>query len=151
MFKTTVPQPNSEERREINRRMRLAEKPKVNAVGTIEEFAATTSIAERVTMDENVADYIQRVLDGLQDPFALGIGKKGLVDETLVTRASILFEKATRINAMMEGRTSVTHHDVQKVAHRIMRHRIKLSWAAGEDYTTDMLITEVLNTVPIRR
>ncbi|PCI34833.1 MAG: hypothetical protein COB53_11615 [Elusimicrobia bacterium] len=151
MFKTIVPQPDAVERREINRRMRVAEKPQVEAVGTLDEFAATTTIAERVTMDEGVADYIQRVLDGLADPYKIGVGKEGLVEVTLVTRASILFEKTTRINAMMEGRTYVTTEDVQKVAHRIMRHRVKLSWAAGEDYTTDMLIDEVLATVPIRQ
>ncbi len=151
MFKTIVPQPVAEERREINRRMRVTDKPKVEAVGTLEEFAATTTIAERVTMDEGVADYIQRVLDGLEDPFQLGIGKKGLVEVTLTTRASILFEKTTRIHAMMQGRTYVTHEDVRAVAKRIMRHRVKLSWAAGEEYTPDMLIDEVLMTVPIRK
>ncbi|PJA14742.1 MAG: hypothetical protein COX66_11805, partial [Elusimicrobia bacterium CG_4_10_14_0_2_um_filter_63_34] len=151
MFKTIVPQPNAEERREINRRMRLENKPKAQAVGTIEEFAATTSIAERITMDEAVADYIQRVLDAAVDPFAVGIGKKGLVETTLVTRASILFEKASRIHALMEGRTYVTYEDIRAVAPRILRHRIKMSWAAGDDYTADMLIQEILATVPIRR
>jgi MoxR-like ATPase len=151
MFKTIVPQPNAEERREINRRMRLENKPKAQAVGTIDEFAAVTGIAERVSMDEAVSDYIQRVLDTAVDPFAAGIGKKGLVETTLVTRASILFEKSARIHAVMQGRTYATYEDVRAVAHRILRHRIKLSWAAGDDYTTDMLIDEVLATVPIRR
>ncbi len=50
----------------------------------------------------------------------------------------------------MDGRTYVKPEDVQAVAPRILRHRIILSYAAGE-MTTDALIAEILMTVPVRR
>jgi MoxR-like ATPase len=150
MFKVIVPQPNREERKAINDLNRKTEKPKAEAVVTLEALEKATLLAEKVTMSEGVSEYIQDILDAAMDPSKVGIGQKGLVQGAVVTRASIMMEKAARIHAMMAGRSYVKPEDVQAVAPRILRHRIILSYAAGE-MTTDALIAEILATVPVRR
>lgn len=150
MFKVVVPQPNREERKRINGLNRTSEKPKAEAVVTLEALEKATLLAEKVAMSEAVTEYTQDILDAAMDPSKVGIGQKGLVQGAVVTRASIMLEKAARIHAMMAGRTYVKPEDVQAVAPRILRHRIILSYAAGE-MTTDALIAEILATVPVRR
>ncbi|MDE2292770.1 MAG: hypothetical protein KGL53_11870, partial [Elusimicrobia bacterium] len=141
---------NREERKAINDLNRKTEKPKAHEVVTLAEMQKATLLAERIRMDDNVREYVQDVLDAVQDPSSVGVGQPGLVEGALVTRASIMMEKAARIHAMMQGRTYVTVQDVKDVATRILRHRVILSYAAGE-MTPDKLIAEVLAAVPARR
>ena len=148
MFKVIVPQPNREDRKRINELNRKRQKPTIAKAVTLEDLARATALAEKVTLSAGMSDYIQDILDAAQDPFKYGVGQKGLVEQTMVTRASIMMEKAARIQALMNGRSYVTAEDVMKVAPKILRHRIILSYAAGE-MTTDQLITEILATLKI--
>ncbi|MBI5596560.1 MAG: MoxR family ATPase [Elusimicrobia bacterium] len=148
MFKVIVPQPNREDRKRINEINRKREKPKASKVVSLEDLERATALAERVALSAGMSEYIQDILDAAQDPFKYGVGQKGLVEQAMVTRASIMMEKAARIQALMNGRSFVTAEDVMKVAPKILRHRIILSYAAGE-MTTDQLIAEILSTLKI--
>ncbi|MBI3298397.1 MAG: MoxR family ATPase [Elusimicrobia bacterium] len=150
MFKVVVPQPNRDERKLINELNRKRQKPKATKSVTLEDLERATAVSERVVLGPQMADYIQDILDAAQDPHSVGIGTKGLVEQAMVTRASIMMEKASRIQALMNGRSEVRPEDVMAVAPKILRHRIILSYAAGE-MSTDALIAEILNVVPIRK
>ena len=65
-------------------------------------------------------------------------------------RATIALDKATRINAWIEGRDFVSPEDVQAVVYDILRHRIILSFEAqAEGVSTDDIIQSLLKAVPL--
>jgi len=51
---------------------------------------------------------------------------------------------------MMHGRAYATPQDVKEIAHDVLRHRIMLTYEAeAEEVTTDKIITDILNTLPV--
>ena len=50
----------------------------------------------------------------------------------------------------MAGRAYVLPDDVKEIAHEVMRHRMLLTFEAlASDITTDQIITQILDTVPL--
>jgi len=148
MFKVIVPQPERGERLLINDLNRTKKKVETHQALTVDELMEATEVAERVHMSDPLRYYAQDLLDAALDPSTVGVGEPGLVSQAMVTRASIFMEKAARINALMKGRSWVTPEDIREVAPKILRHRIILSYAAG-DMTTDQLIQKILAAVPV--
>ena len=65
-------------------------------------------------------------------------------------RATIALDRASRINAWLEGRDFVTPEDIQAVVYDILRHRIILSFEAQtEGITADNVIGSLLRLVPL--
>ncbi|MDO5387018.1 MAG: MoxR family ATPase [Pseudomonadota bacterium] len=65
-------------------------------------------------------------------------------------RATIALDRASRINAWLEGRDFVTPEDIQAVVYDILRHRIILSFEAqAEGITADNVIGSLLRLVPL--
>jgi MoxR-like ATPase len=148
MFKVIVPQPEREERKKIAELNRLGVKARANKVVGLDDLMQATALAEKVHMSEALRDYAQDILDAAADPAASGIGGQGMVEQAMITRAAIFLEKAARINALIKGRSWVLPEDVRDVAPKILRHRILMSYSAG-DLTPDKLIQEILKRVPV--
>ncbi|MFH2204630.1 MAG: MoxR family ATPase [Elusimicrobiota bacterium] len=148
MYKIVVPQPTREERKKINELNRKKEKVKTEQAVEVDELVRATEIAEQVRLDPALQDYIQDIIDAALAPHEIGIGTEGIVEQAMITRASIFMEKAARIHALMQGRSYVTPQDIRDIAPKILRHRIILSYAAGER-TTDDLIREILHRLPV--
>ena len=65
-------------------------------------------------------------------------------------RATIALDKCAKINAWLSGNGFVTPEDIHSVVYDILRHRIILSFEAqAEGYTSDDIITKLLNVVPL--
>ena len=65
------------------------------------------------------------------------------------TRASIAFMECGKACALMSGRDYVTPDDIKKIATRILRHRIALSFAAtANDVKVETIIEEIMKKVP---
>lgn len=65
-------------------------------------------------------------------------------------RATIGLDRAARAHAWLSERDYVTPEDIQLLAPDILRHRILLSFEAeAEQFTTDMVIAELLKRIPI--
>ena len=65
-------------------------------------------------------------------------------------RASIFLERASRVNALMQGRDFVTPQDVKDVAMDVLRHRILLSYAAdAEQIPAEKIIQKILDRVEV--
>ena len=57
---------------------------------------------------------------------------------------------AAKTYAFIKRRGYVIPEDVRAICHDVMRHRIGLTYEAeAENYTTDMVINEVLNVVEV--
>lgn len=65
-------------------------------------------------------------------------------------RGTIALERTARAHAWLDGRDYVTPHDVHAMIHEVLRHRVLLSFEAEvESVTSDKVIDEILNLVPI--
>lgn len=65
-------------------------------------------------------------------------------------RATIVLDRAAKINAWLAGRDFVTPEDIHAVIYDILRHRIILSFEAqAEGVTSDDIIGRLLNLVPL--
>ncbi len=80
----------------------------------------------------------------------LSVKKKTLIMGIPSSRASIWLTMASRAHAFLEGRDYATPGDIKRVALEVMRHRVIPTYEAdAEGLTPDMLVTRVLETVPV--
>jgi MoxR-like ATPase len=65
-------------------------------------------------------------------------------------RGGISLDRASRVNAWLEGRDHVTPDDVRAVVHGVLRHRLILSYDANADgITPDKVIDELVKAVAV--
>ena len=80
---------------------------------------AMKTLSDGVLIDDEVLDYALRIVRATRDFSGLSHGAS--------PRASIALARASRVQALFEGRDFVTPDDVQQVARPVLRHRIQLS------------------------
>ncbi|MCH1440498.1 MAG: ATPase, partial [Rubripirellula sp.] len=65
-------------------------------------------------------------------------------------RATINLTLAAKANAFLDGRSYVTPQDIKSMAMDVLRHRVVVTYEAeAEEKTSEMLIEQILNTVPV--
>ena len=148
MFKVLVPKPSKEELIEIMHRFSGDNQPKAGKITTLAELVEIRKIAEKVRVNGSIETYIASIVDATNNPMTYGIAAEGVIESGASPRAAIFLLKAAKINALLEGRAWVGPRDVRKVAARVLRHRLTLSYAAHE-LTTDQVIENILSKVPI--
>lgn len=107
-------------------------------------------LTSKVYIDNSVKEYITKIVDATRYPdkyinhdYAKYITMGGS------TRASIAFMECGKANALMHGRTYVTPDDIKELAHRILRHRITLSFAAtANNIKVETIIDEIMKAIP---
>lgn len=149
MLKVIVDYPSKEEEKEIIKRMaRLGGRPEVKSVVSSEEIIAAQKLIDEIYIDEKVMDYIIDVVFATRNPKEFGIDIDGLIEYGASPRASIALTIASKAHAFLAGRGFVTPHDVKKVGHDVLRHRIRLSYEGeAQELTTDELINRIFDTL----
>ena len=95
-------------------------------------------------MDENVAGYIAKIVNGTRNNSDIYLGGS--------PRASISIMIGAKANAAMKGRDFVTPDDVREVVYPALRHRILLTPEKEmEGKTTDDMIKTILERVEVPR
>jgi MoxR-like ATPase len=153
MMKVLVGYPTEDEERVIVERVTGAGAA-VAAVTTTEELGRLQKVCRNGYVDPSLIDYAVKLVAATR---AL---EKSL-DKTLkelaryVTfgaspRATIHMIEGARALALLRGRDYVLPEDVTDMAPDVMRHRLVLSYEALADgVTADMLITKVMQHVPV--
>ena len=102
-------------------------------------------------MDEKIEKYIVDIVFATRFPKDNKLDKIAqLINYGGSPRASINLALAAKAYAFIKRRGYVIPEDVRAVCHDVMRHRIGLTYEAeAENYTTDMVINEVLNVVEV--
>lgn len=101
---------------------------------------AMKSLSDTVLIDDQVLDYALRIVRATRDFSGLSHGAS--------PRASIALARASRVQALFEGRDFVTPDDVQQVARPVLRHRIQLSADAEiEGQTPETALGRLLEQV----
>ncbi len=111
-------------------------------VFTDEKLSALFDAVDDVVLAVEVADYLQRMVKATREARALETG--------VSTRGAILFARAARARALVEGRRFVTPDDVLDLAVPVCAHRVTLK---GTDRPNrreaEAVIRELVEAVPV--
>lgn len=150
MFKVIVDYPKEVEEADILRLHRdnaaLEDQldDRLQQVTSPDEIQSAFDICGKVTVDDKVVDYINRIVRKTRDWPTLFLGAS--------PRAGIALLKGSRTLAACSGRDYVTPDDVADLVLPALRHRVILSPEAEvEGRHTDEVISEMLRTIEVPR
>ena len=151
MYKILVDYPTKEEERSILESMSKSEMPELQTVVTKEEIERARKMVEMVHIDTKVKNYIVELTMATRNPTEYGLGHMGsLISLGGSPRATISMVKAAKAQAFMNGRGFVMADDVKSIAHKVLRHRLILTYEAeAEDIQSDALVNEILESVEV--
>jgi MoxR-like ATPase len=151
MLKVVVTYPNEAEERQIMALMaRTAVRPVLSAVLHPEDILAMRALVDEVFVDEQVADYIVRLVFTTRDPSRLAPKMKPFIRFGGSPRASINLSLAAKALALLHGRPHVTPMDVKTIAPDVLRHRILTTFEADADgVTAEQIVAHLLEQVPV--
>lgn len=101
-------------------------------------------------VSEPVEQYIAQLVDATRYPESYSTELDSWIQYGASPRASLAFDRCSRVLAWLEGRDFVSPEDVQQLAHEILRHRILLTYQAEADgISADDVIDKLLAKVPV--
>lgn len=151
MLKVVVTYPNETEERQIMALMaRTAARPPLNAVIHPKDILAMRALVDEVFVDEQVSDYIVRLVFATRDPSKVAPKMKPMIRFGGSPRASINLSLAAKALAFLHGRPHVTPMDVKTIAPDVLRHRILTTFEAEADgVTAEQIVAHLLEQVPV--
>jgi MoxR-like ATPase len=152
LFKVLVPYPNRTEELEILERAEGLEiKDSAKALLKPKQVLEAREEAQGAFVDDKVKKYLVDLVFASREPKAAGLAElEPLLQYGASPRATLALAAAGRAKAFLEGRAFVTPDDVKAVAHRVLRHRLPLSYEAeAENVTVDDVINKVLAKVKV--
>jgi len=106
--------------------------------------------AKRVYAQDSVRDYLVAIVQATRhaaDVIPADLAR--LVDYGASPRASIAFLHAARALALMAGRSYVIPEDVKALAHRVLRHRVVLTFEADAlEIRSEQVIDAIVAAIP---
>ena len=146
LFKLRIEFPSFEEEKKVLKQVieNSFDEKLVSAILSMEEFLRIRRAIEKVTVRDNIVDYIMKIVRKTRDSEAIRFGAS--------TRAGISIGKAAQAWAYLSGRDYVTPDDIKMVAKPALRHRIQLSpHVELEGAAVDQIIEELVGSVPVPR
>jgi MoxR-like ATPase len=136
---------HSEEVEILQRRMvRKAPEPEIGKVSSTEELLAAKRAVEEVHVDQDLLEYITRVVEGTRSHSAVEVGAS--------PRGSLALFLLSRAKAALEGRDYVIPDDIKALAIPALSHRIILKpeyWL--KRLRPEAVIQELLERIPVPR
>ncbi len=151
MLKVVIGYPTREDEKLIIRQNLSQEKTNITPIIRTADILKARQLVREVYMDEKIEKYIIDIVFATRFPNDNKLGKIAqLINYGGSPRASINLALAAKTYAFIKRRVYVIPEDVRAICHDVMRHRIGLTYEAeAENYTTDMVINEVLNVVEV--
>jgi len=151
MMKVVVKHNSEEEELDIMRKAAGKNFGEVEAVLSIDELQALQKELASIHIDEELERYMVQLITATREPARFGL-------ETLAhsimfgasPRASIDLYKASKAQAFLKGKDHVSPSDIADVVHKVLRHRIVLSYEArAKGTTSDEVISKIVEVLPI--
>ena len=151
MMKVVVQHNSEEEELTIMRKAASKSFGEVDAVLKIEDLHALQKELATVHIDEELERYMVQLITATREPARFGL-------ETITKsimfgaspRASIDLYKASKAQAFLKGKDHVSPSDIADVIHKVLRHRIVLSYEArAKGVQTDEVISTIVELLPI--
>ncbi len=150
MLKVVIGYPTREDEKLIIRQNLSQEKTNITPIIRSADILKARQLVREVYMDEKIEKYIIDIVFATRFPNDNKLGKIAQLINGGSPRASINLALAAKTYAFIKRRGYVIPEDVRAICHDVMRHRIGLTYEAeAENYTTDMVINEVLNVVEV--
>lgn len=136
---------------------------KVSKILDAKKILDLQKVVEDIKCEEKIIEYMVSVVAAtrpLKDNqktasrFSVSAGKKDDISKYISfgasPRSGIALLKASKANALFNGRDFVLPEDVKAVAVAVLRHRIVLSYeAAADGVSSDELIEKILDVMPL--
>ncbi|WP_249274958.1 AAA family ATPase [Candidatus Protochlamydia amoebophila] len=152
MMKILLTYPSRAEEKEILKRIgSLSPLPAISAILSVEDILFFRKLVNEVYLDEKIFEYILDIIQTTRKPEDYQLGQiKGLLEYGASPRATLALKQAAKAHAFIRGRYFVNPQDIKDVCLPILRHRLRLSYEAeAENLTTDAVIRQILDTLPI--
>ena len=151
MLKVVVTYPNEAEEKQIMALMATtAPRPPLQTVLQPEAILAMRSLVDQVFIDEQIADYIVRLVFTTRDPSRSVAELKPYIRFGASPRASINLAIAAKAFAFLQGRPHVTPADIKAIAPDVLRHRVLTTFEADADrVTSEQIVRQILDRVPV--
>jgi MoxR-like ATPase len=151
MLKVVIGYPSKEDELKIIRQNIGNSFPSVSYILKPEDIIKAREVVRQVYMDEKIEKYIVDIVHASRYPADHKLGKfSQLISYGGSPRASINLALASKAYAFIKRRGYVIPEDVRAICHDVMRHRIGLTYEAeAENITSEMIISEILNTVEV--
>ena len=142
LIKTSVGYPGHQVSVDLLRQVNIRDRAQtVSPVLAGDDILALRGIGERIHIDDNILEYIVRIVEATRHDENIAIGSS--------MRGALALTRCARIWAASDGRGYVVPDDVKDLAIAVLSHRIKLTAEATfAGLTTDEAISRMLETVP---
>jgi MoxR-like ATPase len=154
LFKVFVGYPSRDEERQIYRRTTGIDEHKPAKVLDGSEIPELQALVRRVPVSDHCVDYAMSLVRSTRavepDEWQPAYVRKWIAWGA-GPRAGQSLIMASKAQAALEGRTSVTIEDIRSVAHPVLRHRLVTTYSAqAEGQTPDSIIEALLRDVAAR-
>jgi MoxR-like ATPase len=106
--------------------------------------------AKKIYVDKKVERYIVSIVDATRNPKKYNLKLGNYIEYGSSPRASIGLFAASKADAMLDGHTYVTPHNVKRIVYDLLRHRLILSYEGqAEGIKAEQIIEEILKKVPV--
>lgn len=151
MMKVIVTHNSEEEELDIMRKAATRSFGEVKPVLSIEELHVLQASLSTIHIDEELERYIVQLITATREPKRFGLDT---IAESIMfgasPRASIDLYKASKAQAFLQGKNFVSPSDIASVIHKVLRHRIVLSYEArAKGVSADEIITNIVEMLPI--
>ncbi len=149
LMKVLVDYPSPNEELEIVRRVGVSI-PEASQVMTLGELEDMQTLADRVYVDNAVAQYAVDLVMATREPGLRGLPElEPMIEFGVSPRATLGLVAAGRSLALMRRRDYVTPQDVFDVSRDVLRHRLMLSYEAlAKGLSADDVLNRILTVVP---
>jgi MoxR-like ATPase len=151
MLKVKIDYPKRDEELLIMRQQVEGNVPVPNPVVSTEDVLRARAAINAVYMDEKIERYILDIVFATRNPKDFKLDKiAGFILYGGSPRASIFLAIAAKAHAFIQRRGYVIPEDVRAIAFDVLRHRVAVTYEAeAEEWTSEMIIQEILNTVEV--
>ena len=151
MMKVVVKHNSEEEELDIMRKAASKSFGEVHAVLNIDDLHTLQNELDKIHIDEELERYMVQLITATREPARFGL--ENIVESIMFgasPRASIDLYKASRAQAFLKGKTFVSPSDIADVIHKVLRHRVVLSYEArAKGINVDTIISSIVETLPI--
>ncbi len=151
MLKIVIVHPSIEEERAIlDLAASLGPAPKIQALVHPDDILAARGVVNRIHVDNRIKDYIVNLVYATRDSRRFGMDLDCYIENGASPRGTINLTLASKAIAFLDGRGYVTPQDVKTIAMDVLRHRVTVNYEAeAEDITSENLVGQILETIPV--
>lgn len=153
LMKLLVNYPSAENEKAIVKTAGKAPFVPVRKILSTEDIGKLKAIAEKVTCDDKLVEYIVNILAVTRPTHKASTNTNDItryIHFGASPRAGIAILQCAKVHALFEGRDFVLPEDIKAVAINVLRHRLVLSYeAAADNVTADEIISRILDFIPL--